>query len=143
VEEPNPVEFNEACNMVQRMNKLQDQLNSSFANLKAYDLERGDYNYNLTFKDLNSYMGELSQELTDAELNKALKVKKLIQSYLSYFELWSKNRKGGKSCNECNLEMLEGALHEYRILLNKYKKAHGLGNPNKRDPRRSVAEMNR
>ena len=138
------VQFNEALAVVQRLNELQTHINMHFSNLLAIDSDMGDISYKLAFRDLNSMLAELSQDLTDEELNEARRVKEILHRYISAFPVIEENNskfnlsRDKKQLNHHSLKMIELALHEYRYLLNKYKKKHGYSNPEVLDPKRAI-----
>lgn len=130
------VEFNEAIGIVFRLDNLQKEINKSYSNMMAIE-DNGRFGYENLINALDCMYHELSADLTEKEDAKINLLRKKIRLTLKLAPPLKKaNTNSFKSDNllqlhTVNYENFKELLDEYRRTINKCKKDHGYGNPEK------------
>ena len=135
--------FNEGAGQMDRINRLQDEINMLWRT--PLDKLFGRYCYLLIFDDTNSLLGEVSSKLTDTEYKEALIEKDQMTKLLSIPIIkkvhWVSlgNPDGKKEIVNYKLkEKIFSSLYQYGLYVRKLLEEHNMTSPKEQDPSKAI-----
>lgn len=128
--------FNEASFQMLRGHTIQDLMNRCKLNLKAWNEEYSEWNYNIVFLLLNNLFSETSGKLGDTELKTGKNFKRAIENFIQRHPIQKKVRRLNHTSSIVDtkaLNVLSHFLFEYELLIREFRETHGFSSPNIED----------
>ena len=140
--------FNEAILKMQRIHKVQEQINELRTNMLAFNTMYNKYNYEIIISDLISLGYEVSPLMKPKELEEFFRFRRLVDDLLSYKPIHEQIRqnslgesKTNKKINEANWKTLREVMLLFEDFARKQIDVHGLASPKKKDARFAAVDM--
>lgn len=135
--------FNQAMYQQRRIDEILSRVDTVSSNPLIFYTNDGAYK--ILFNDLCSVFLTISAKLTEEELNEMMKLKSLIIKAMAikpvFLKRQTKMYSGNQIClDRDNWGVLEELLTIFRLNLERLMDHHGLGNPNKDDPRYAILQ---
>jgi len=127
--------FNAGMLQMQRIHKLQDEMNNLNKNLIAVDIETGLRNYEVLVNCINSLFQEVSPKLSDKEKVEGLKTKELVECFLEKRPIHSdrtatiNSHKKYVQFNKDNFKQGKKIIFMWEFMVRNYLEKHKMNSP--------------
>lgn len=130
--------FNEGALQMQRIDRLQERINTLNISPLLKDRDTNRFNYEIIFSSLNSLFTEVSSKLSTDEREEGIKIKKEIEKFMKekpiFTEPYKTRDSKGKivhrvDINVDNWNKLQEKLFDYELKIREFLERHNLTAP--------------
>ena len=141
-------EFNWAALFIKSLDEQASILAQTNINPLYHDGESGRYYYEIGIETLLNLFIKLSSHLSNDEIEKGKKLRKLLLGVVTHFPIFEKEvitslggRSEQKKINFKNLNMLREIMFEFQLEIFQWIEKHKLGTPAKKDPAKAALDF--
>jgi hypothetical protein len=124
--------INPAWLKMRRLHEVNQLMNNSKLNPKAFNLDYSEYNYILWIRAINNLLMEIDPKLSKPESEKIYKLKSVVEDTLQKYPIMEQRNELGipkTTWNECRWNLFKKWIEKYERLVREAADSHGLDTP--------------